>query len=237
MKSIQSIVFPFVVAAFLSGCALFSGDSPQQVSSAGQVQAGEPQELTEAELKELANIMPAAGGADTVQRASMTMQAFGLEAIGVLSDPSLDGAKRETYFHDLLARDLDIPVLAKFMLGKHWRKTQGEQREAYEKVFRIFILKTYSSRLGGSHFDRFEVIKSEKSGKNDILVHSQVSEGQRKPIRAVWRLRERNGKFVILDLMVEGISMALTLRQEFAAIIREKKDVNGLIATLLQRSA
>lgn len=171
------------------------------------------------------------------QRALQSIDRVGRDTVAVLSDLTLTKAQRITNFRKILARDLDIPVLAKFMLGRHWKSASPEQRAAYTKVFSEFLLQTYSTRLGGSKVDSFEVLKTETAkGTKDIFVHSRVRRSGAAPLRAIWRVRPYGDEFRVVDLMVEGISMAITLRQEFAAILR-RDGIDGLIAMLQGRLA
>ena len=121
---------------------------------------------------------------------------------------------------DLLARDLDIPLIARFVTGKHWKSASPEQRRSYLEVFTAFVVQTYSARLGGIEMRPIPSAGDTARGKRDILVRSRIVRSHGTPLRADWRLTDRNGTFRILDLSVEGISMALTLRQEFSSVLR-----------------
>ena len=127
-------------------------------------------------------------------------------------------------------------LIGRFALGRHWNDAADEQRQTYLAVFSAFLVKTYSDRLGGVAIDDFRVIDAEVMKEKDILVHSEVIQGREPPVRAVWRLRERDGRFRILDLTVEGISLALLLRQEFASVLRSRGGVDGLIAMLREKT-
>ena len=145
--------------------------------------------------------------------------------------------QRIAYFRDLLARDLDIPMIARFVTGKHWKSATPEQRRSYLEVFTAFVVQTYSARLGGADVGQFNVLETRPVGKSDILVRSRIVQSHGAPLRADWRLTNRDGAFRILDLSVEGVSMALTLRQEFSSVLRRKGGVDGLIAILKKRTA
>jgi phospholipid transport system substrate-binding protein len=81
------------------------------------------------------------------------------------------------------------------------------------------------------------VLETQPVGKSDILVRSRVVQSHGAPLRADWRLTNRDGTICILDLSVEGISMALTLRQEFSSVLRCEGGVDSLIAILRKRTA
>ncbi|MDH5748475.1 MAG: ABC transporter substrate-binding protein [Rhodospirillales bacterium] len=173
---------------------------------------------------------------DLLVQAESSMVRLGNDAVSVLSDKTLKRDERISYFRKLISGTLDIKVLGKFMLGREWKRMDDAQKAAYLAVFKDFIVQTYATRLGGTQVSKFQVTKTRLSGNKDVLVYSRVSRPGNSPINAVWRLRERGDRFVILDLVVEGISMALTLRQEFTAILRKAGGVDGLIRTLKERS-
>ena len=191
---------------------------------------------SEKDIVELASFETASGPAE-LHPAAQRIEDLSREVIAILSDSSSSKKQREAHFGQLLARDLDIPLIARFVMGKHWRRATDEQKRNYMSAFRNYVIQTYSARLGGAEVDSFNIINTKVIGKKDILVVSNVAKASTKPIRANWRLRQRNGAYRILDLSVEGISMALTLRQEFSAILKNKDGVSTLISILQKRNA
>ncbi len=193
-------------------------------------------DIAENEIGALAEFSTAAGPAPDLHPAALHIEELGHEVMSIMSDTSMPEEERAESFRGLLARDLDILLIARFAIGNHWRSATEEQRQAYLDVFSIFVVNTYSARLGGVKVDRFEVLGAQSVGENDILVRSKVDRTDSKPIKADWRVREREGRFLILDLAVEGISMAMTLRHEFASVLRSKGGVDNLIQTLAERT-
>jgi phospholipid transport system substrate-binding protein len=171
-----------------------------------------------------------------VHPAALHMEKLGGEVVAALSDASLTGDQRIAHFREVLTRDLDIPLIARFVAGRHWRTASPEDRRAYVDAFGAYLVKTFSARLGGTAVDRFEVVGARGIGKADILVHSRVAPDGAKALRADWRVREKNGSFRILDLSVEGISLALTLRKEFASVLRREGGIGGLVPILKDRA-
>lgn len=208
---------------------------PSTQESAEDVQSEE--DIEAAEIAVLSQFETAAGSVADRHPAALHIETLAAEVIAGLSDESLPEGQREDLFRGLLARDLDIPMIGKFVLGKHWRNASEDQRQAYLKTFTKFIVATYAKRLGGIRVDKFEVISAKSLGTRDILVRSRVANGGNKPVRVDWRVRERDSAFHILDLSVEGISMALTLRQEFQSVLRRKDGLEGLISLLKEKSA
>ncbi len=188
-----------------------------------------------AALPDLSDFVTAAGEPDQ-HPAAAHIAALGEEVLATLSDPQAGETERDAVLCRVLARDVDIPLVARFALGRFWAKTDTGQRDEYMTLFKAFLVRTYAARLGGIHIDKFEVLNAKTVGDADILVHSRVDTGDRNPVRADWRVRERDGRYQILDLSVEGISMAVILRQEFASVLR-KRGVDGLLALLRERTA
>jgi len=202
----------------LTGCAAFGGGD------------GAP---TAAEIASLAMVTPAAGESAEQKAAARSIEDLGARAMAILGDASLTRDDRVARFRDLIERELDIPLIARFALGRYWRAASDEQRQAYLAAFARFIVRTYASQLGGAGVTGFAVTRAQPAGSRDFLVFTRVSRSDGAPIDTAWRLRRRDGRYLIVDLVVEGVSMALTRRQEFAAFIRaDGDDIDGLIARL-----
>ena len=168
--------------------------------------------------------------------AAQRIHKLGQEVLAVMADPSISKDQRTAHFGGLLARDLDIPVIGRFVLGRYWRKASRNQRITYLRAFKGYVIRTYSNRLGGADLSQFKVTSVRPVGKRDILVRTQISRPKAGAVFADWRVRERKGAYKILDLCIEGVSMSMTLRQEFSAVLRHKGGIKGLIAMLNSRA-
>lgn len=206
-----------------------------RADSAGDIQKEDIAVLSDSTLSDFTT---AAGPAPAAHEnpAARYMDSLGQEVVSALSDKSLSEERRLERFRELLAQNLDIPVIARFALGRYWHKSSIEQRKSYLGAFTDFVVMTYAVRLGGVGVDRLAVLGTDPVGKKDVLVRSQVSLADRNPVRANWRMRKSAGTFRILDLSVEGISMAMTLRHEFAAVVG-RQGIASLIELLKDRAA
>jgi phospholipid transport system substrate-binding protein len=141
----------------------------------------------------------------------------------------------------VLDQGTDLSLLGRLVLGRYWRDASPGQRSEYLQLFRRYMLQTFIQRLrqyAGTDMshpgERFQIIASRPLGERDILVQSRVAPPTSQPLRVDWRLRERPGEPVIIDLIVEGISLLVTQRSEFAAVL-ERGGVEGLLAELRAR--
>ncbi|MDA1097777.1 MAG: ABC transporter substrate-binding protein [Proteobacteria bacterium] len=156
-------------------------------------------------------------------------------AIDILQSSGKNLEQREAQFHTLLSNGFDMPFIARFALGKHWRKATPQQRADYQALFEEFILKTYSRRMGGYAGETFAVSDARPAGKKDVMVKTHINQPGGPPINADWRVRPRNGQYKIIDIMVEGVSMAVTQRSEFNAVVGQQ-GIPGLLQALRART-
>jgi phospholipid transport system substrate-binding protein len=173
-----------------------------------------------------------AGADDGNPAASAFMQSLGSKAIGELSDPGMPRPERQARFRRLLDRHFDMPTLAKFTLGRYWRTATDEQRTEFAKLFEEFIVQSYSTRFGEYHGESFRVAGSNTDERGDTVVHSKIDMLSSEDVRVDWHLREVNGTFTVVDIAIEGASMGMTLRSEFASVIQSQGGVAGLLDVL-----
>lgn len=158
----------------------------------------------------------------------------------LLASGSVDSVDQDDLL-SVLEGGTDLSLLGQLVLGRYWRQANPRQRSEYLRLFRRYMLQTFVQRLRqyvGSDLDfageRFQIIASRPVGQRDILVQSRVAPPSSQPLRVDWRLRERPGEPVIIDLIVEGISLLVTQRSEFAAVL-ERGGIDRLLSELQAR--
>jgi phospholipid transport system substrate-binding protein len=169
--------------------------------------------------------------ARAAQEASDFVQNLGDHAISVLQDNVGSLAEREARFRALLVEGFDLDFIGRFVLGGYWKKTDADQRANYLRAFGEFIVRKYSAMLGGYAGETLTVVSEQSSGAKDILVLTRIERPSGPPLEAHWRVRIRDGSPRIIDVMVAGISMAVTQRAEFNSVIK-RHGVDGLIQIL-----
>jgi phospholipid transport system substrate-binding protein len=179
---------------------------------------------------------PAVAASDANSAASAFMQTLGDEAIDELTDPSVPAPERQARFRRLLNAHFDMAAISKFVLGRYWRTADEAQRAEFQKLFEDFIVVSYSARLDEYRGETFIVSGSSAKGGGTILVHSKVDIPDSEGIRVDWRLHDDSGEFAIVDIIVEGVSMAITQRSEFASVMR-RGGVDGLLQALRTKNA
>ena len=177
----------------------------------------------------------APAAATTIEKSRQLIIWLSDQAIDVLRDPDATLEKREGTFHDLLRDGFGLDYIGQFVLGRSWRKASKAQRADFLALFDAFVIKTYARRLGEYSGETFVVKGARTVGKKgDVVVQTQINRPEKPALAVDWRVRDIKGEHKIIDVVVEGISMAITQRQDFAAVTR-KSGVDGLIKVLRTR--
>lgn len=168
------------------------------------------------------------------QKAVGLVQKMGQEAVELLSRQDLDDEAKRTGFKSLVDRDFDMKLIGRFVLGKHWRKATEDQKTEYLVLFNDYIITTYQKRIGEYAGENLKVVKSSRLNKKETLVKSEIVRPKGPAIKIDWRVRvSKSGDQRIIDIIVENVSMALTHRDEFSAVISKNQgDVEGLLSKL-----
>lgn len=141
----------------------------------------------------------------------------------------------------IVEQQTDLSLLGRLALGRHWRIATPANQDEYLALFRRLVLQRFIERLGryagaelGELGERFEIQASHALNERDFLVQSMLLVAGGAPLRIEWRLRAGDGQPVIIDLIVEGVSLLVTQRSEFAAVL-ERGGMDGLLAELRTR--
>ncbi len=159
-------------------------------------------------------------------------------AIEGLADQSLSSDARVRRVYNILAAGFDLPLISRFVLGPQWGRATAEQRAEYGVLFEQYLVNTYASRLGQYGGESFQIKGEHVVGKNkDTIVSSEIIQKKGSIINVDWRIRGSAGAYKVVDIIFEGISLVITQRDEFAAVMRrEGVGIEGLLAELRNRT-
>ena len=146
--------------------------------------------------------------------------------------------RRAKAFREVLTATFELRTIARFTLGRYWRIASADQRREYRRLFEDFLVLAYANRFRDLSGVKLRVATVLTINKRDKLVRSEVDPGGgRPPIRIDWRVRETKQGLRIVDVIVDGISMGVTQRDQFAAAIRSAGGkVDGLLAMLRDKT-
>jgi phospholipid transport system substrate-binding protein len=149
------------------------------------------------------------------------------------SDGSL--AERRAELQQILRTGFDLDYIGRLVLGPKYRSLSEQQRAAYDDAFQDYVLETYSRRIDEYGGEELEITGAEPAGSRDVKVTSRITGvDQGEPVQVTWRVRERETGPKIIDVEIEGVSMAISQRSEFASVV-DQRGIDGLIAMLEDR--
>lgn len=182
--------------------------------------------------------IPPAAGAIEPEAAKTFINSLANDAIQLMARKDLPNPERTQKFRELFNRGFDVMAIGRFVLGRYWRDaTEAEQAE-YLRLFEDLIVATYAGRFSEYSGETLTVLDGRSDEDRYLLVTSQINRGDgNPPIRIDWRIADSRGSPKIVDVVVEGVSMSITQRSEFASVIqRGGGKVQGLIVALRNKT-
>ena len=168
--------------------------------------------------------------------ANVFMSELWTRAVEVL-DKKAPLTERLTRFRQLFQADFDGPGIARFVLGRYWRTASEQEQQEYMKLFEDYVIFVYGTRLSHFNGETFKVRGSRTDESGTVVSTDIISPSGEPPIKVDWRLVADRGAFKINDVIIEGISMMVTQRSEFASIIqRHGGKVGGLLALMREKT-
>lgn len=161
---------------------------------------------------------------------------LGDKAISLLTSKNITEAERNTRFKKLFHDSFADDSIGKFCLGRYWRQATEAERKEYLDLFDDSVANSYASKFAQyDPKDVFEVKSAYSKGDEGITVKSRLVKAEGSPINIDWVVYETspNKELKIFDVVVEGVSMSVSQRSEYASIIqRTGGKISGLIQAL-----
>lgn len=201
-------------------------------------------------LKKLSLIVPAlafagfflcaaaASAVDKSKPAEVFIQSLGDRAILSLTEKTIPRKEREQRLRSILTDNFDVATIGKFAMGRYWKDASEKQRAEYLKLFENMVVQAYTNRFEDYAGEVFEVDGSMSASDTDMIVHSHIKPKDGPVLNVDWRVRMFSGNYRVIDAIVEGISMSVTQRSDFASVIQQGGGtVDALITSLKKRTA
>ena len=157
------------------------------------------------------------------------------EAINKLSDQNINEEQKSNFIEKVALENVDIKALGLYTLGELRKSSEKEDISNYQNSFEKYFLKSLTSRLTDYSSSKFEILGEDKKSTNYTIVNSKIVPDDGGPeIKIDWRIYTKNpDKPLIRDLIVEGLSLARTQKEEFSSILSSNNnDIKILINKL-----
>ena len=157
------------------------------------------------------------------------------DVVSILAETSTSVKDKNKKIEEIAKENVDIPALGLYTLGSLRKTLDAEKLNEYNDLFSKYFLKSLTSRLTDYSSQKFEIIDEEQKSANYTIVNSKIPANDKNPeIVISWRVYTKNpDKPLIRDLIVEGLSLAKTQKEEFASILSSNNnDINVLLNKL-----
>lgn len=140
--------------------------------------------------------------------------------VATITDKSLPDTVRTAKFRELLEQGFDVPRIARFVMGRYWNGATDEERQTFDRLFEDWIVRTYSARFASYNGQKIQLLGTRPESDVTTVVLSQfIDPNGAPPAKVEWHVRkEADGSYKVVDISVEGVSMALTERDEIASV-------------------
>jgi phospholipid transport system substrate-binding protein len=158
-------------------------------------------------------------------------------AVTELTTGELAMPERVSRFRGMLTEAFDVPTIGRFVLGRYWRVASDTEKAEYLKLFEDFIVQTYVQRFNDFAGAQLRVLQTRAGQDGEVIATLEAALAGKPAARFDVRMRREAAAFKIFDVVVEGISMSVTQRDDFAAVIqRNGGKVEGLLASLREKT-
>jgi len=181
-------------------------------------------------------IFPLTSGANaTADDAEKFIKNISSKAISVIQSEKSSEIEKEMALVSLFEQSVDTQWIAKFAMGRHWNRASDHQKELYTDLYKKFLIGSYVPKFKEYTNQKIIIKKTYDEGDKEYLIETEILQHDGAAINVDYKVREgAGGKYVIFDVIAEGVSLITTQRSEFGSIL-SRKGVDYLIKKLKAR--
>lgn len=153
------------------------------------------------------------------------------QSLGVFLESDRSTQQKHEMFSKIWRDGVALDAISRFVLGRYWRAASPEQRVRYQELFSASMTRTSANVLASFGKDELLITGARLAGKKDILVSTRIERQDGPPVPVDWRVRIIDHRYQIIDVMIEGVSMALTKRSEYSSVIKNQ-GFEGLLTAM-----
>jgi phospholipid transport system substrate-binding protein len=113
----------------------------------------------------------------------------------------------------------DFATISRLTLARRWKKFSPEQREEFVEQFKIQLSRSYGTRITRYEQEQVDILGSRVEPRGDVTVNTRIKGGTADGIEVDYRLRKRDGPWLVIDVIIEGVSLVSSYRSQFAEIL------------------
>ena len=176
------------------------------------------------------------GQGDPASQATAVVSAAMDRVLALAQDKSLDTEQMRTRIEDLARSEFAWPTMSKLVLARNWRKLTDAQKKEFVTAFQNHLAVVYGTRLQQIHDEQIEVSPGSVASNGDVTVKTTIHGGKADGVVIGYRLRDTDGTWKAIDVIIEGVSLVSNFRAQMREII-SSSGIDGLIAKLQEKNA
>ena len=173
---------------------------------------------------------------DNLNKSKVFIEKLGQEVMGKVSNPTITDSQRHNNFKNIYLSAFDNYYISRFVLGRHWKTIDKNIQKRFVESFNNYVVATYAPKFKGWEGQVKAVDSVLENNYYNVITNIINKDG---PIlKLQWKMYlNKNQKFKILDVNIDGVSMLVTQRAEFSSVIKNNpKGVSGLIDAMEKKT-
>lgn len=176
-------------------------------------------------------------GAAADQTPSQVVDDLASQVLPILQDNALSADQKRDRIEQIAYQAMDFQILSKLVLARNWSKFSPPQQSEFVHEFKRHLSVTYGRNVENYNNEKVKILGERQAGKSDVVVQTKILRGGHSDDVVVdYRLRQRDGQWRIIDVVVEGVSMVSNFRSQFQDIV-SNGGPDHLITLLKQKNA
>lgn len=184
-----------------------------------------------------ANVANAAGTKNVeTEETEKFVADLGNKIIQILVRKEMPMSQRKEDFRQVLHENFDMPSIGKFVIARYWRAL-GDKQQEYLKLFEDAVVENYASQFDNYQNEKLQVKSSMSSQDSGLVVKSIIvrpNKGQ--PLKVDWKIFRTKRGLKVVDIIVDSVSMSITLRNEYTSVYSERGGADGLLKYLKDKA-
>lgn len=173
--------------------------------------------------------------AQSSQQAATFIQSLGNELTGIVNGPG-SREQKSAALTRIIDTKVDVPGVARFVLGRFWHLATPEQQQEYEKLFRRVLILSITDKIGEYEGVHFTVGRTTPRAEGQV-VSTTIAGPKKAPANVDWVVKDVGGGLKIADVIAEGTSLRLTQRADYTSFLTQHNNSVQALLEALRRQA
>ena len=141
------------------------------------------------------------------------------EVLVVLNDKSLSTEQKRSRIEKIAYQRFDFPTLSRLVLARNWQRFSKQQQDEFMEEFKRYLAVNYGNRIERYDQQKVDIVGERQEPRGDVTIQSVVRGGEFEGAAVDYRMRERDGQWLVIDVIVEGISLVSNFRDQFKEVL------------------